>query len=546
MNITQSKFEEMFPEMFEYSDIFYKDFTSDEQFINEYLTSKLWRLNNLYTIIDKDGERIPFVMNMSQLRVYQALSIHERLIILKSRQQGISTFWLIYFFDDAMFEKDFNIGLMAQGKEEAATLLERVKLAWEQLDDSIKQFLNVSLDKDNSTEFSFSNNCTIFIRTSFRSATLQRLHISELGKIANKFPKRAKETNTGTLQAIKAGNIVAIESTAEGNNMFKDKWDQAYNHKGPLAGKDFLAVFLSWIDDPDCIEMVPQIISKEHAAYFLKIETELKLKLTDEQKWFWVVQYRELQDGEVNDIHQEYPSTPEEAFMAARDGTYYAPLYQKHVVTKGHELIGLLDTNLDVDVIWELGMNDDMVLGFWQSYDSSSGASTSEERCVHEYSNSGEGLEHYVNYVQRWLNEHGATIGETVCPHDIRVKELGTGISRKKRLHELGVRRIRVLRKAAINDGIEAVRKMIPSMYIDPQECSHVIDGFKNYSKEWDDVRGVWKDKPLHDKWSHPMDMVRYRAMSLKRYNGGKKEKVRENKWKGSGRSRKVSGGYDV
>jgi len=520
MRIGQTKFEEMFPEMFEYSDIFYTDYESDEQFINEYLTSKLWRLNNLYTIIDKDGERIPFVMNMSQLRVYQALSIHERLIILKSRQQGISTFWLIYFFDDAMFEEDFNIGLMAQGKEEAATLLERVKLAWDELDDSIKTFLHVSLDKDNSTEFSFSNNCTIFIRTSFRSATLQRLHISELGKIANKFPKRAKETNTGTLQAIKAGNIVAIESTAEGDNMFKDKWDQAYNHQGPLAGKDFLAVFLSWIDDPDCVESTPQLISKEHAAYFSKIEDELGLILTDEQKWFWVVQYRELQDGEVNDIHQEYPSTPEEAFEAARDGTYYSTDYRKKVVNKGHEITNLYDPNLDVDIVLDLGMNDDMVMGFWQAYED-------EERCVHAYRNSGEGLEHYVNYANTWLTDNDASLGTFSGPHDLRVRELGTGISRKKRLHELGVRKVQVLRKASVNDGIEAVRKMIPKLYIDPVECDFVITGFKNYSKEWDDIRGIWKDKPFHDKHSHPMDMVRYRAMSKLKYREKSKDETR-------------------
>lgn len=539
MRVTRDKFEKLFPEMYEYADIFYNDYKSDEQFINEYLSSKLWRLNNLYTIIDKDGNKIPFVMNMSQLRVYQALSVHERLIILKSRQQGISTFWLIFFFDDAMFEEDFNIGLMAQGKEEASTLLERVKLAWDELDDSIKVFLNVSIDKDNSTEYSFSNNCTIFIRTSFRSATLQRLHISELGKIANKFPKRAKETNTGTLQAIKAGNIVAIESTAEGDNMFKDKWDQAYNHKGPLAGKDFLAVFLSWIDDPDCVEEVPQTISKEHAAYFNKIERELKIRLTDQQKWFWVVQYRELQDGSVNDIHQEYPSTPEEAFTAARDGTYYATLYHKHITDNNREITNLFDSNLSVDVVWDLGMNDDMVLGFFQEHQY-------EDRCVHEYHNSGEGLEHYVNYIRDWLRENGATIGQTICPHDIKVKELGTGISRKKRLHELGVRRIKVLKKAAINDGIEATRKLIKELYIDPVECDYIIKGFKNYSKEWDDVRGVWKDKPLHDKWSHPMDMIRYRAMSKTRYTQAVEADKKDKDFRGNHTKARRTKGHDV
>ena len=511
MRITKKEFKELYPHMVEYIDIFYKSFSSDKQMLEEYLPSKLWRLNNLYTIVDKDGERIPFVMNKSQHKVYAALLEHPRLIILKSRQQGISTFWLIDFLDDAIFETDFNIGLMAQGKEEAATLLLRVKTAWNELDENVKEFLGVTLDKDNSTEFSFSNGSTLFIRTSFRSATLQRLHISELGKIANKFPKRAKETNTGTLQAIKPGNAAIIESTAEGNNMFKDKWDTAYEHTGPLGGKDFKAVFLSWLDDPDCTESVEQVITKEQAAYFDKLEHELGRVITMQQRWFWVAQYRELQDGDTNDIHQEYPSTPEEAFTATRNGAYYASLYHKLIILRSREISGLLDTNLDVDVTMDLGMNDDFVLGFWQCH-------RGEERMVHDYHNSGEGLEHYVRYIDAWAIEKGATIGTLTGPHDLKVRELGTGISRKKRLQELGVRRIKVLPKAPINDGIEATRRMMKHLYIDPVECSYTIKGFKNYSKEWDDQLGVWKDRPLHDEWSHPMDNVRYRAMSKKEY----------------------------
>lgn len=512
MRINEAYFKELYPQMVEYMDIFYTDYTSDKQFTEEYLPSKLWRLNNLYTIIDKDGDRIPFVMNKSQHRVYAAVLEHPRLIILKSRQQGISTFWLIFFLDDAIFENDFNLGLMAQGKEEAETLLLRVKTAWGALENSIKEFLQVNLDKDNSSTFSFSNGSTLFIRTSFRSATLQRLHISELGKIANKYPKRAKETNSGTLQAIKAGNIAVIESTAEGNNMFSEKWDAAIlADQGELGGKDFKPVFLSWLDDPDCVADVMQHITKEQAEYFEKLELELCITISPEQKWFWVMQYRELQDGDTNDIYQEYPSTPEEAFTATRNGAYYASLYLKLVISRNREVTQLLDTNLDVDIVIDLGMNDDFVVGFWQNH-------RGAERLVHDYNNSGEGIAHYVNYINNWCKKTGARIGTVTLPHDAKVKELGTGVSRKRRFQELGVRRIRVLPKAAINDGIEAVRRMLQYLYVDPEMCAYTIKGFKNYSKEWDDVRRTWKDKPLHNEWSHPMDMVRYRAMSRKEY----------------------------
>ena len=104
----------------------------DQDLIDNFLPSKLWRLNNCYTIIHKKGgKQVLFRMNRAQHIVYAASLLHPRIIILKSRQQGISTFWLINFFDDTMIEENFNIGLMAQGKDEAGTLLDRVKIAWD-------------------------------------------------------------------------------------------------------------------------------------------------------------------------------------------------------------------------------------------------------------------------------------------------------------------------------------------------------------------------------------------------------------------------------
>ncbi|MGY2498704.1 hypothetical protein ACW4UO_30035, partial [Klebsiella pneumoniae] len=105
------------------------------------------------------------------------------------------------------------------------TLLERTKFLWDKLDPDIKAYLNRSLEKDNAKSFTFNNHSQIFIRVSFRSTTLQRLHISEFGKIANHSPKKAKEVKTGTLQALAVGNTGVIESTAEGRNMFKEMWD---------------------------------------------------------------------------------------------------------------------------------------------------------------------------------------------------------------------------------------------------------------------------------------------------------------------------------
>lgn len=478
--------------------IFERKPKSDIDLIENFLPSKLWRLNNLYTIVNKAGIRIPFQMNLSQHRVYSTKLIHPRIIILKSRQQGISTFWLISYLDDALFIPDLNIGLMAQGKSEASTLLKRIKLAWDCFPIEVKDFLGLSLDKDNSEEFAFSNGSSVFIRTSFRSATLQRLHISEFGKIAAKYPERARETKTGTLQTIAPGNDTVIESTAEGDNDFKTMWLGAEEVFPDLAPKDFYPLFLSWLDDPHCYSKKKQILSNEQDEYFRTLEATLDRKITQGQKNFWVMQYREL----GNDIYQEYPATPEEAFMATRDGAYYGVQYRELIQKRNREREGLYDPNLLVNIAMDLGMNDDFVLVFFQRW-------RNEWRIIGEYQNSGEGIEHYVNYIANT----GYKIGKVFGPHDLKVRDLSTGLTRLHRFRELGIRKIKALDRTPISEGIEAVRKLIPFIYID-KKCVYLIKCFKNYSKEWDDKLKVWKDKPLHNEYSHGADGIRNMAMS--------------------------------
>jgi len=510
LNITREEFKELYPT----GDIslFEREPESDEDFIANFLPNKLWRLNNIYTIIDKDGNKLRFNMNHAQHRAYSSMLRHPRVIILKSRQQGISTFMLINYFDDGIFIEDLNIGMLAQGLEEASTLLERVKTAWENFPPAIKDFLGVVVVKDNSKEYSFSNGSKIFIRTSFRSATLQRLHVSEMGKIANKDPQKAKELISGTMQAIKAGNPVVVESTAEGRkNQFYKMWYRAADFVGERGLKDFKPLFLSWVYDPDCVADIPQRATTEDQAYIDKVERDLDVKLTDRQKWWVVVQRRE--SGE--DFDQEYPYDPESAFEAVRDGAYYARLW-KPLRTK-HIIDGLYDAALPVRVAIDLGMNDTMVLVYYQVHINLNGEK--ELRVIDVYYNSGEGLKHYVEQ----MRSTNYAIEKVILPHDVKVKELGTSKSRLAILRELGVRKTLVIpRTSSVSNDIELVRRAIPSLYIDA-DCSYIDDMLHNYSKQWDDKMGVWKDKPLHDEWSNPADAVRY--MVIAEHSSGKSAK---------------------
>lgn len=486
--------------------------TTLAEFNATYMKSKLWRLNNLYTVVNKDGEPVRFRMNLAQHIVYSRARMHPRVIILKSRQQGISTFWLVCYFDDGVFCPFLNIGMMAQGVDEASTLLERSKFLWDKLPQPAKDLVGVGLDKDNSKEFAFTNQSTIFIRTSFRSTTLQRLHVSEMGKIANNYPQRAKEVKTGTLQALAKGNTGIIESTAEGLNMFKEMWDAAELalHSGQMSFKDFHPVFLSWLDDPDCLESVSQVEDTDAINYFKELEAKTERQLTKEQKNFWIVQRREL----GGDIHQEYPATAEEAFTAARDGTFWSRQFNEEVVRRGNVIAKLWDRNLPVDVYVDIGVEDYGVLVFKQWY-------RGEYRVIDEYWNQNYDMAHYMDEAM----SRGYDIRKIMFPHDVRVREYAGGnagkggrtrtrlnIAREKAKNEGWKVIIGTVTKSAIADGIEGVRRIIPKLKIDPK-CEYLIKCFQRYTKEWDMRLSAWKQTEVHDEYSHGAAAIRYMAV---------------------------------
>ena len=501
--ITQELFNTFYPndqELYELLTTKPIDFT---ELVTKYLPSKLWRLNNLYSIIDKVGLPIPFRLNRAQFKVYGKSLEHCRLIILKSRQQGISTFWLISYFDDLITLPNITCGLMAQGRDESGTLLERLKHTWNTLEPWVKDFFNLRIVKNNSSEFTLSNNSTMFIRTSFRSATLQRLHISELGKIANKYPERAKETKNGTLQALSPGNTGIIESTAEGVNMFKYMWDVSTKQytAGRLAGKDFLPVFLSWLDDPDCVEFEQQYPADEERDYFNRLEETLKVKISPEQRNFWIAQHRELE----GDIHQEYPATAEEAFTAAQDGTYWAKRYLEMIVRRGQRkpYKELYDRNLDVYVTLDAGRSDYMVLCFFQVW-------KRQVRILAEYYNTGEWLGHYVTYTEDLAKKMGWNIVHWYLPHDMGVTDLTQdNKTREQILNDLGVWNTTILEKLSKHHGIEEVRQEFQNIWI-AEECEYLEQCCLNYTKTWNHLLEVWRDEPKRNQWAHGADTIRY------------------------------------
>ena len=134
--ITEKQFKDIYG--MDPPDIFYREPEDMSDLWANFMPSKLWRLNNLYTISNKVGDEVRFVMNWAQHKAYGASLVHPRLIILKSRQQGISTLWLVSYFDDAITNSLYECGLMSQGQKESKALFRRIKRLWDRLPDFVK------------------------------------------------------------------------------------------------------------------------------------------------------------------------------------------------------------------------------------------------------------------------------------------------------------------------------------------------------------------------------------------------------------------------
>jgi hypothetical protein len=91
---------------------------------------------------------------------------------------------------------------------------------------------------------------------------------------------------------------------------------------------------------------------------------------------------------------------------------------------------------------------------------------------------------------------------------------LGTGVSRTETLAKLGLRAVEIVPQQDVADGINAVRLMLSKCWFDADKCERGIEALKQYRREWDGKRQVWRERPLHDWASHAADAFRYGAMA--------------------------------
>lgn len=470
------------------------------------LADPLYRLNNLYYITDKTGKKVKFKMTAEQLAYFQGE--HHKNIILKARQLGFTTQVCIMQLDCALFESK-KCALIAHTLHDAKRLFrEKVKFAYDNLPELIRLANPVKIET--KEELVFENGGSVAVSTSFRGGTLQRLHVSEFGKICAKYPDKAREIVTGAFEAVPIDGIATLESTAEGRQGYFFEYCQTAE-KDHLANKaltaqDWRFFFFSWWQNPD-YQMPSVELPERLVSYFSELKAKHGISTSPEQQTWYYAKEKTLGD----DMKREYPSIPAEAFAQSIEGAYYAKQFS-FLYANGR--IGTLPDNshLPVSTFWDLGVSDSTTIWFVRTVGD-------EYHVIDYYENSGEGLNHYFQV----LKDKGYQYDKHIAPHDIDNRSLGA--NNAKSLRELaydgyvidGVNyhvRFEVLpRTHNVNGDIEQVRQILKQCCFDATKCEQGIKALEGYRKEWNDKLGVWRDRPLHDWSSHGADAFRYFAV---------------------------------
>lgn len=232
----------------------------------------------------------------------------------------------------------------------------------------------------------------------------------------------------------------------------------------------------------------------------------------NDEKWFvqtykasetGVISSEELEDAKKIMDEDEFAQEYECSWTASIQGAYYGKQLAE-AEAEGRICNVPYDPILPVNTYWDLGVGDATSIWFVQIY-------KQELRVIDYYENSGEGLPHYA----RILQEKRYVYGDHYAPHDIQVRELGTGKSRLETARLLGIS-FRITPMLPVDDGIDAARAIIQKCWFDVKKCEFGLQALRNYRKEWDDRRQEYKSRPFHDWSSHAADAFRYFAVSAK------------------------------
>jgi len=352
-----------------------------------------WYSENFLKVRNKDSKLVGFVLNEAQImlegldKYVKENRITRRYIILKARQLGMSTYTEGKIFHETANNAYTRSLIVAHEEKASVNLFNMSKLFYEELPDVIrpvKKYNNgkiLSFESPSNDEAEKKRNpglrSNITIATAGsgdvgRSSTPSKLHISELA-----FFPDASTSMLGLLQGVPTNldTLVIFESTANGiGDYFHKQWNMAVKGES-----DFIPVFLPWYTDSSYvmeftspaereafIAQVEFVHNDMHGKPIYTYEKNLMEKhgLSYEQLNWRRWSIRNKCGGDEEHFMQEYPSTPEEAFLATGRPKFSVTALKEYQTqtTPPIERGYLIDTNGQVSFV----PDDKGYISIWQ------------------------------------------------------------------------------------------------------------------------------------------------------------------------------------
>ena len=216
----------------------------------------------------------------------------------------------------------------------------------------------------------------------------------------------------------------------------------------------------------------------------------------------------ELEDAKKTMSEDQYLQEFECDFESAILGAYYGK-EMRQLTDDGRILDIEYDPLFPVHTAWDLGYSDDTAIWFYQVVHG-------EIRLLDYHSSNGQPVAFYAGIIQSREVERGYVYGNHYLPHDARAKTLSSNRSVIEQLGDkLPIKSLRIVPNLSLQDGIQASRLALTRAWFD-HKCTDGIECLRQYQREYDEDKKVFRDKPRHDWTSHGSDAFRYLAIVWK------------------------------
>lgn len=472
--------------------------------LRSHLKDRHWRLANLYQIKDENAQIVRFRPNAAQ-RAYEANAWY-RDLIPKARRLGFSTYIGVSMLDRMLFVPNTACGIIDLTLDDAKSKLDIVKLAYAGIPEGLRATLPLARPT-NQSEITFGNGSSITVGTTHRGGGLNWLHLSEFGKISVNAPDLAREIKTGAFPAAIAGRITN-ESTAHGTSgEFADQVKGAIKMResgAQLSRLDWRLHFFGWWMKPEYrLGVNLATVTVELREYFERLRERHGIVLDAEQQAWYAKQIAEYGS---DDMMEEYPSSVDELFFNSGAGAYFKEAMSK---ARREGRIGQPvphDTSRKVNTAWDIG-EDCMAIVCFQD-------DGLRVRVVGYFEEIGGSLQSGARWLDEQRVKRGFVYGTHFGPHDLENRDWANNANtRKQTALDLGIKFEVVPRVQYKEDSINALRRLIDSMWVDEDHAKLFADRLDNYRKKWNNMMQQFVSEPLHDINSHGADAGQQMAM---------------------------------